>query len=87
MPVVTTKTITYQTARFSVDMDTMTGHVVIREYIDGVAGAEVEFDVVGQDFLDILGATPQADHTRRADIADVIYTYAIAHNYISGTIS
>ena len=72
MPVTTTKTITYQTARFSVDMDTMTGHVVLREYIDGAAGAEIEYDVVGQDFLDILNATPQAGHTRRADIADVI---------------
>jgi hypothetical protein len=87
MPVTTTKTITYSTARLFIDMDTMTAHVVLREYIEGASGAELEFDVVGQDFTDILGAMPQADHTRRQDIADVIYTHAIAKGYITGTIS
>ena len=87
MPVITTKTVEYVLANVTADMDT--GRIIanLRWLVDSTDCGLIEVIVQGTDFAALLGAVPDPGKTRAADIADLVYQYAIDHQLVSGNIS
>lgn len=87
MPVTKTVTVEYRLVRLSIDIDTGTGTAVLRQFMDGVAGPDVEFQAVGADLAALLSASPTAGLSRGDDATIAIYEYAVAHGYVEGAVS
>lgn len=88
MPVTATitQTITYVLIKFSVDMVAMTASAQFQQSTNGTPTSIFEVDIGAADLQTLLGAAPTGA-TRGADVTDAIYQYAVAHNYMSGTVS
>jgi hypothetical protein len=78
---------TYTISAIGVDMTGPSINVTFSRQLNGVEIGTIGYLLSGSAFNDVFGAHGDATKTRANDIADALYTEAIAAGVISGTLS